>query len=385
VLFIIVVSAAIYHRPWEVFRPAEPPHGVPRFSLSNPPTLQGDPSGSLLVRVSGGRVWLDSLGYSVQMEDYPNPWKRVRSLLIYSLPKSDGPQQFLAGSNWVSVTTRRLDAGNPVRNWDAVGIQADGTLWKSGDAEPTPRTGIRMIRFGDETNWQRIVRLHPGLLLLKTDGSLWEWGASRSDWKQEQTSWPSWPSVRISKPQPIGTNSAWTEIFSDGTGYARKTDGGIWAVHVDWSTGIDQLKRKANLDQIVPQTFSRMADDRMAYVGKDGTLWVGEGTGSFLQVGKETNWVDVVVTWNCRVALKADGTLWKWTIPDSTAEVATSQPTRLSSHNDWVSLTSSWGGVVSLAADGSLWYWPSTGYYPGVLLKAPNQPQLLGNIVRDAH
>ena len=123
----------------------------------------------------------------------------------------------------------------------------------------------------------------------------------------------------------------------------------------------------------------------MAYVGKDGTLWVGEGTGSFLQAGKETNWVDVVVTWNCRVALKADGTLWKWIIPDSPAAVARIRPTRLGIHNDWVGLTGNWGGVVSLAADGSLWYWPSTGFYEGVLLKAPKQPQLLGNVLSDTH
>ena len=253
-----------------------------------------------------------------------------------------------------------------------------------------------MIRLGDETNWQRVVRMSPGFLLLKTDGSLWEWGASRFDWSLEQTGWPSWPSVRISRPQPIGTNSDWKEIFSDGSGRARKTDGSVWAVTVDWTTGKDKLERTAMLDQAVLQTFSRMGDYRMAYVGKDGALWVGDrsfneskrrwvGTGNFLRCGKETNWVAVVVTWNSWVALKADGTLWKWTIPDSTAEVARSQPTRLSSHNDWVGLTSSWGGVVSLAADGSLWYWPSTGFYEGVLLKAPKQPQLLGNVLSDTH
>ena len=255
-----------------------------------------------------------------------------------------------------------------------------------------------MIRLGDETDWQQVVRMTPGFLLLKTDGSLWEWGASRFDWSLEQTGWPTWPNVRISKPQPIGTNSNWKEVFSDGTGYVRKADGSVWAVHVDWITGKDTLTRKANLDQIVPWTFSRMGgDDHMAYVGEDGTLWVGdrsfnenkkkwEATGSFLQMSKETNWVAVLVTWNYRVALKSDGTLWKWTIPVAATEVAEPQPTRLGIHNDWVGLTGSWGGVVTLAADGSLWYWPNTGFYAGpLLLKVPKQPQLVGNIFSDAH
>jgi hypothetical protein len=108
-----------------------------------------------------------------------------------------------------------------------------------------------MNRLGDETNWKRVVRMGPGFLLLKTDGSLWEWGASRFDWSLEQNSWPSWPSVRISKPQQFGTDSDWAEIFVDWADYARKTHGSIWAVHVDWKDGKDELKRTANLDQVV--------------------------------------------------------------------------------------------------------------------------------------
>ena len=405
VLFILVASALIYHRAWEVFELAEPPHGTPKFSLSNPPALQGDASGSLLVRLPDGRVWFDSLGYPFLSDGRRDRWKEAWWVLVRPLPESDGPGQFLADSNWVSVAVRHITGKSPggsisgsfVGYWDTVGIRADGTLWSSSDAKPTPGAGTRMIRLDDETNWKRVVRMGPGFLLLKTDGSLWEWGASRFDWSLEQNSWPywpSWPSVRISKPQPIGTSSDWTEIFSDGTGYARKTDGSIWAVHVDWKDGKDELKRRANLDPMVPQTFSRMGDDRMAYVGRDGTLWVGdrsfdeskkrwEGSGSFVQEGKETNWVAVAVAWNSGVALKADGTLWKWTISDSVAEVAGTRPTRLGIHNDWVSVTVSRTAVVSLAADGSVWYWPNTGFDEGVLLKSPKQPQLLGNVFSD--
>jgi len=407
VLVIVVGSALIYHHAWEVFELAEPPHGTPKFSLSNPPALQGDASGSLLVRLPDGRVWFDSLGYPFVSEDRRDRWKEAWWVLVRPLPESGGPQRFLAGSNWVSAAVRHITGKSPggsipgsfVGYWDTVSIRADGTLWSSSDAKPTPGAGTRMIHVGDETNWKRVVRLGPGFLLLKTDGSLWEWGASRSDWSLEQNSWPywpSWPSVRISKPQPIGTSSDWAEIFSDGTGYARKTDGSIWAVHVDWINGKDELKRRANLDPMVPQSFSRMGADRMAYVGRDGTLWVGdrsfdeskkswEGSGSFVQEGKETNWVAVAVAWNSGVALKADGTLWKWTISDSVAEVAGTRPTRLGIHNDWVSVTVSRTAVVSLAADGSLWYWPNTGFDEGVLLQNPTQPQLLGNVFRDAH
>jgi hypothetical protein len=403
VLFITVSSTAIYSRVWEVFEPAEPPHGAAKFSLSAPPMLQPSTYGNLLVRLPDGRVWFDSLGYSFLFESCPNRWKVLWWEFVGSFPKSEGPRQFIAGSNWVSVTARRISYwgavgggrdGRRVGYLDTVGIQTDGTLWISGEAKPIIWTGARMIRFGDETNWQRVVRLYPGFLLLKKDGTLWQWGTNRLDWSQ----WPTnWPSVRASKPQQIGTNSDWTEILGDWPGYARRTDGSIWAVHVDWKTGKDELERKSYLDQIVPQTFSREDDDSTAYVGQDGTLWVydryfnesknsGEGTARFVQVGKETNWVAVAVNLESRVALKADGSLWKWNrLRKSTVEVAKTPPTRLGIHSDWVALTRTWGGAVSLAADGSLWFWPDAGDYWGALLKPPKQPQLLGNIFSDTH
>ncbi len=404
VVFIILGSVLIYNRAWEVFEPAEPPHGAPRLSLSNPPAVQTDSSGNLVIRLPDGRVWLHGMGYYFLVEGHANPWKEAWRALVGPPSNGGGQMQFLAGSNWVSVAAGHLavkDAegkipGRFVGYWDMVGIQADGTLWSSSDTKPTPGAGTRMIRVGDETNWARVVRMFPGFLLLKKDGSLWEWGASRFDWSLEPKDWPTWPSVRILKPRPIGTNSDWVEIFSDRSGYAQKADGSIWAVVVYWKTGKVALWRKADLDPVLPRTFFRIGDDRMAYVGKDGTLWaVGrsfneskrrwEGTGSFIQLGKETNWVAVAMTWNCRVALKTDGTLWKWDISNSPTEVDGVLPTRLGIHNDWVGLTGSWGGMVSLAADGSLWYWPKTGYYEGVLLKSPKQPQLVGNVFSDAH
>ena len=167
-----------------------------------------------------------------------------------------------------------------------------------------------------------------GFLLLKKDGTLWQWGTNSLDWNGSQTNWPS---VRVFKPQQIGTNSDWKEIFSaPWNNYAQKTDGSVWAV-MDWRIGKGELERQTNLDQVVPQTLSRIDEDRMAYVGKDGTLWIcdrylvdksrwrWEGIG-FLQVGKETNWLAVAVNWNYMVALKSDGSLWKWNFPqDSTS------------------------------------------------------------------
>ena len=88
-------------------------------------------------------------------------------------------------------------------------------------------------------------------------------------------------------------------------------------------------------------------------------------------------------TW--MVALKSDGTLWQWhfhissdlRFPEEDIKIP---PTRLGFHNDWLGLTGTWDGEVALAADGSLWFWPNADYYAGAMMKAPKQPQLLGNV-----
>jgi ABC-type transport system involved in multi-copper enzyme maturation permease subunit len=394
--FITVSSAVIYNRPWEIFEPAEPPHGPAIFSPANPPKLNSEYR-NLLVRMPDGRVWFDSLKYS--FEDQPGLLKDIWYLLIQPSPKSAGPRQFIAGSNWVSATALRVwDVGGTTPSkavhvfgyLDTVGVKSNGTLWISSESKPEVWTGGKMMQFGDETNWQQVAQLYRegfgNFLLLKNDGTLWRWGTNRFDWNGLQTNWPT---VRALNPRQIGTNSDWKEISYNAVDrFVRKTDGSVWSVFFNEKTGRDEFERQTNLDQVVFETFSHMNDARMAYIGKDGTLWVCNGhsdgnyswkeTG-FLQVGKETHWLAVAVTWPCVVALKSDGSLWKWNFPRySTAEVAKVPPTRLGIHNDWVSLTGALGGAVSLAADGSLWLWPGANYYGA--LKDPKQPQFLGNV-----
>ena len=394
--FVIVISAALYNRVWEAFEPVEPPRGTPKLSLANPPNMHSsDVRGNLLVQLPDGRVWFNSLVSSI-LDSLPNPWTQSWWTLVRPLPKSAGPKRFIAGSNWVSITARHVDfwdqpGGVPVHvvgYLDTVGIQPDGSLWISSEAKPVVWTGARMIRFGDETEWRQVGRASAAsFLLLKRDGTLWRWETSNYD---NRTQWQTnWPTVRAAKPYQIGTNSDWQEIFSTWTHYARKKDGTVWLVGVDWKTGSDELARQTNMDQVVSQSFSMSGNGNLAYVGKDGTLWVDDEywnknkRQTQRQVGMETNWLAVAMAPYCMVALKSDGSLWRWIwhFPqDSMADVANIPPTRMGIHNDWVGLTGTWNGVVSLAADGSLWLWPDTSDMNGALFKAPRQLEFLGNV-----
>jgi alpha-tubulin suppressor-like RCC1 family protein len=256
-----------------------------------------------------------------------------------------------------------------------------------------------MNRFGDGTNWQQVVRSYAGVLLLKNDGTFWRWGTNHFDWRQYQTNWPS---LRTYPLHQIGSDSGWKEICSTWSSLARKSDGSVWTVGVNYQSGKEELHRETNMDQVSLQTLSLTGGDDMAYVRQDGTLWVrwqypqnGTNLGSgFVRAGTETNWTAVALTWNKMVALKSDGSLWQWNFnltwnfidQGNLFRLIQKPPARVGIHNDWVAIASTWDDVIALAADGSLWLWPDREQYEqNTLLKLPKQPQYLGNIFGDTH
>ena len=396
-VFVIVTSLALYHRTWEFFEPAEPAHGAAKLVLTNPPALQMVQYRNLLVRLPDGRVWFDYLG-DERSNPHHNVLKALWHLWINPLPHSAGPQQFLAGSNWVTATTKRLYWGWTVSGkhfstsgfMDTVGIQPDGTLWISENPDQNKWTAGRLQQYGSGANWRQFAQSGTSIVLLKSDGTLWRWGSVTNELHQ-------WSGLRAFTPYQIGTNSDWQELFTLGWMYARRTDGRVWQLNVNWKTGQDEPERATNYDEIVSQTASR-AGDQTAFVRADGTLWLLSrywdektrqtmGT-DILQVGKENEWRAVAVNYGRMVALKSDGSLWQWhfvnpwnMIQEQLILSAQEPPTRLGIHNDWVAIASAWEDVVALAADGSLWLWPDREQYERyTLLKLPKQPQLLGNV-----
>jgi hypothetical protein len=389
-VFTAVSSTTIYNRAWEVFEPAEPPHGPAKLTLANPPSLQIARYNNLLVRLPDGRVWFDVLGDNPY--DYYSDsvgWKYVWQMLAHPLPESIGPQQFVAGSNWVAATTENL-----YFRWfmETVGIQPDGTLWisdKPAQDKWTPRkwTPGKLQQYGNETNWRQLAQGRDNVVLLKGDGTLWCWGPITNRWNPN-----TWQGLRTFTPYQIGTNSDWQELFTMDRIFVRQTNGCVWYLDEDWKTWRYELDRETNYDEIFSQTASSVGEQATAFVSSNGTLWVLNrywdeksrqtlGTG-VLQVGKENGWRAVAVNSMMMVALKADGSLWQWQFKNGNiVRAASDSPTRLGIHDDWVAITSRWRSVIALAADGSLWLWPDRKSYDyGYLLKLPKQPQFLGNV-----
>ena len=238
-------------------------------------------------------------------------------------------------------------------------------------------------------------------------------GTNHFDWKK----WPqAWPGLRAFKPYQIGTNSDWSEISgADGYYLAKKADGTVRWVLFNQKTQKTEIQALAGIfpasliyDGFPSQKTAFYQNFSLgAHIRNDGTLW---GFDSFTpeslprdgkpynrpkwQMGKDTNWVSVVIAKNWMVALKSDGTLWEDSYDDynSGPVIHLPQPppqlpllpTRLGIHDDWIAITRAENGVISLAADGSLWFWPARGSYnydyEHTLLRLPKQPKFLGNV-----
>lgn len=405
-IIIFVGSAFIYHRAWEIFQPAEPPHGAAKFSVSNPPVIEIGYS-DVQARLPDGRLWFDCLG-DPNSVGQSETWSELGHRYYHRLPQSIGPAQFVAGSNWVSsAPTFRVDEGQTklAGYLDTVCIRTDGSLWISSEVKRSGWTGDSMIQFGDETNWQQVVNSGINFVLLKRDGTIWQWGTNRDDWRGMRTNWPT---VRYSAPRQIGEDSDWKKLFGVTfySSFAQKSDGAIWHLHWnDNSNAVELTTQTEQLGKITPMFFSWLNEDRLAYISTSGSLWIGNRqrkqigdqwfwTGSgFNQVGIETNWAGVAFSFNQLVALKKDGTLWQWEIREDELsdsailplsepfDLTKIPPKRVGIHDDWVAVSSFRSGTVALAADGSLWFWPSPEEYDGAMFKASKQPEFLANIL----
>lgn len=390
-LFVFGSSAAIYHRVWETFEPAEPPHGVARLSLSHPPVIQGD-FGNTLVRLPDGRVWYDCQSIYEFSYDQGNhvlkPWRVLWRAALRPLPASLGPRQFLDGSNWLSASAVCIGSENPymqVGYLNTIGIKTDGTLWFSDTSTPATWAETKMVQYGSETDWAQFNRTLDAVLLLKKDGTLWLWKTSAFGSRIDFAT--RWPTLQNAQPERVGTDSDWKHLLKK-FGYAQKADGSIWWLHIDDQTGKISFKPQSGLDRLAAQNPGYEVGNGKIYLAPNGTLKLYLIEGRPAQpVGRETDWVGLAGAWDWMVTLKSDGSLWQWNLspdPDNGNWIENLSPTRLGIHHDWVAVNSRWGGIVALAADGSLWFWPSPRDYEGPVWRAPKQPQFLGNIFSES-
>jgi alpha-tubulin suppressor-like RCC1 family protein len=240
---------------------------------------------------------------------------------------------FAGGNNWKSVA----GGGN-----FAAAIKTDGTLWTWGASNVNaPVTGTNdttakstpVTTFVGGTNWKSVSCGLNHSAAIKTDGTLWTWGDNNPEGLgiNQSTSDRSFPVTTFAG----GTD--WKSVAC-GTAFtvAIKTNGTLWT----WGSG------------------------------SDGRLGVNDTTQRNTPVttfAGGTTWKSVACGWDHVVAIKTDGSLWIWGSNDN-GRLGTNDTTQrltpvttFAGGTNWKSVGAGREHTLAIKTDGSLWLWGKNG------------------------
>jgi alpha-tubulin suppressor-like RCC1 family protein len=286
---------------------------------------------------------------------------------------------FAGGTTWKSVACG-------VEHTAA--IKTDGSLWtwgrgndgRLGNFSTTARS-TPVTTFAGGNNWKSVICGSYHTAAIKTDGSLWVWGANSVQLGINATGSRSTPVTTFA-----GGND-WKQV-SGGQEHtaAVKTDGSLWV----WGVGTNG--RLGNFDTTQRNTpvttFAggnnwkqvSCGDFHTAAVKTDGTLWTWGSNNTFGfstgQLGVNdlvdrstpvttfaggTNWKSVSCGSYHTAAIKTDGSLWVWgrnNVGQSGGGSAGITPiTTFAGGTNWKSVTSGLDHITAIKTDGTLWVW----------------------------
>ena len=296
--------------------------------------------------------------------------------------RSSPVQIISGGTDWVTVA-----AG--YRN--SVGIKNDGTLWTWGnnaDGQLGDNTIIHrsspVQTVAGGTNWKQCSAGY-SMAAIKTDGTLWTWGRGNSGELGDNTA--------IKKSSPVQTFSGGTDwsTVTMGSSHAMaiKTNGTLWL----WgANNYGQIGDNSSIAKSFPvQTVSggtnwaklskTIGSTVSAAIKTDGTLWLWGrgGTGAMgdntsiaksspvQTIAAGTNWANVATSIHV-VATKTDGTLWTWgyssfgALGDNTIIDKSSPVQTIAGGTNWKDMGVHNFWSVATKTDGTLWMWGRNTY-----------------------
>jgi alpha-tubulin suppressor-like RCC1 family protein len=311
---------------------------------------------------------------SVQIGTNVN-WSHVSTNALYTMAVTTN------GTLWGWGYNQYYGAGNP--NWFAQLVSP--------------------IQVGSDNDWSKVEVASTSSFALKTNGTLWGWGydqnlglsgdgtfgtnlyrsaptqiSSEYGWSELKVSASASMVFRsntiytaggspqngrmakYSSPVQIGTLSNWSKVYVNSNSiFAFKTDNTLWVWGADangkFGLGVTdkifnsptQTASDINLDG------SLSVNDVHLYVrGADGLLYYS-GNNTFasrgaldlsnfnfpLQIGKNTNWSDVVTVASSTIAIRNNGTIWSWggnsfNLGDG-SNISKSSPVQIGNQSNW--------------------------------------------------
>jgi hypothetical protein len=252
----------------------------------------------------------------------------------------------------------------------AVVIAPNGTMWSwggetlgwpvlgMGQTNHNPAFGQNLRKIGNDTNWMNVSAGHDHNLALKSDGTLWSWGANYRGQLGNGKSGVQ------TLPVQIDTATDWTSVVAGYVGsYGLKSDGSLWAWGLNnfCQLGIGFTKNVGTPTRVgVSTNWVEVAAGGVSAAGiqSDGSLWIWGGSPEFGNTGskslhtygsptrfaEESHWTSVSVAFNVWLGVKADGTLWAW---GREAHVLTGAPTNAFNTPIQVGTDADWQACVS--------------------------------------
>jgi alpha-tubulin suppressor-like RCC1 family protein len=260
--------------------------------------------------------------------------------------------------------------GDQLWSW---GYDRTGRL---GNAAITDRS-TPVTTFAGGTNWKQVANGYNFCAAIKTDGTLWTWGAGAQGHLGTNDV--------TNRSTPVTTFSGGTNWKQVGCGAfhiaAIKTDGTLWTWggNSNGQLGINDVTNRStpvttfaggtNWKQVGCGAF------HIAAIKTDGTLWTWGG-GTAGQLGTNdvtnrstpvttfaggTNWKQVGCGGQHTAAIKTDGTLWTWGYGLATgANTGTSRSTPVTTFaggSSWKQVSSGASHTAAIKTDGTLWTW----------------------------
>jgi len=237
---------------------------------------------------------------------------------------------FAGGANWKQISLGDLDT---------VAIKTDGTLWTWGAGDygvlgnnQTTNKSTPVTTFAGGNNWKQVACGRHHMAAIKTDGTLWTWG--RVVYGALGNS-----STFTNRTTPVttfagGTN--WEQVSCSGRSTAAiKTDGTLWT----WGSG----------------TSGRLGNGvTTGTISTPVTTFAGG-----------TDWKQVDCGYSHVAAIKTDGTLWTWG-SGSDGRLGNNQTTNkpfpvttFAGGTDWKQASAGQSNTAAIKTDGTLWIWGS--------------------------